>query len=165
MSPASSTSTRPSSSSPASPRTRYPTGLGHGTTRRVPFRRSRPLQEFGVDTHAVRASMIGFMEGPSSTGYFTVTFMAATCTSAQAYRPARLRHHRPDERSRRLAFVRLLIGGMMNNPVDQLGAMRDLALPDDTDLEAVAQDLGLLDDIVDPTTMTPDQLTEELQRS
>ena len=35
---------------------------------------------------------------------------------------------------------------------------------DDTDLEAVAQDLGLLDDIVDPTTMTPDQLTEELQR-
>ena len=32
--------------------------------------------------------------------------------------------------ARRLAFVRLLIGGMMNNPVDQLAAMRDLgALP------------------------------------
>ena len=49
--------------------------------------------------------------------------------------------------ARRLAFVRLLIGGMMNNPVDQLGAMRDLgALPDDTDLEAVANEgAGTLD--------------------
>jgi len=43
--------------------------------------------------------------------------------------------------------------------------MRDLgALPDDTDLEAVAKDLGLLDEVIDPTTMSPDQLTEELQR-
>ena len=40
---------------------------------------------------------------------------------------------------RRLAFVRLLISGMMNDPLGQLAALRDLgALPDDTDLQAVA---------------------------
>ena len=31
--------------------------------------------------------------------------------------------------ARRLAFVRLLIGGMMNNPVDQLAAMRPRRYP------------------------------------
>jgi ubiquinone biosynthesis protein len=53
----------------------------------------------------------------------------------------------------------------MNDPIGQLAALRDLgALPDDTDLQVVADDLGLTGEVVDPTTMTPDELVEELQR-
>ncbi len=125
-------------------------------------------EEFGVDTHAiVRASMIGFMEGALIHGVFHGDLHGGNIYVRPDGRTALLDFGITGRMSeaRRLAFVRLLIGGMMNNPVDQLGAMRDLgALPDDTDLEAVAKDLGLLDEVVDPTTMTPDQLTEELQR-
>jgi ubiquinone biosynthesis protein len=68
-------------------------------------------------------------------------------------------------RPRRLAFVRLLIAGTMNDVFGQLEALRDLgALPADTDIAAVAEDLGLLDGVVDPTTMDPDELVHELQR-
>jgi ubiquinone biosynthesis protein len=125
-------------------------------------------EEYGVDTHAVvRAGMIGFMEGALIHGVFHGDLHGGNLYVRPDGRTALLDFGITGRMSeaRRLAFVRLLIGGMMNNPVDQLGAMRDLgALPDDTDLEAVAQDLGLLDEVIDPTTMTPDQLTEELQR-
>ncbi|MEM9519045.1 MAG: AarF/UbiB family protein [Actinomycetota bacterium] len=125
-------------------------------------------EEHGVDTHAiVRASMIGFMEGALMHGIFHGDLHGGNLYVRPDGKTALLDFGITGRMSeaRRLAFVRLLIGGMMNNPVDQLAAMRDLgALPDDTDLEAVAQDLGLLDEVIDPTTMTPDQLTEELQR-
>ncbi|RMH87126.1 MAG: AarF/ABC1/UbiB kinase family protein, partial [Actinomyces sp.] len=66
---------------------------------------------------------------------------------------------------RRRAFVRLLVAGTMNDVTGQLAALRDLgALPPDTDLDAVARDLGLFDQVVDPTTLTPDELVAELQR-
>ena len=124
--------------------------------------------EYGVDTHAiVRASMIGFMEGALIHGVFHGDLHGGNLYVRPDGRTALLDFGITGRMSeaRRLAFVRLLIGGMMNNPIDQLGAMRDLgALPDDTDLEAVANDLGLLDEVIDPTTMSPDQLTEELQR-
>lgn len=124
--------------------------------------------ELGVDTHAVvRAGMIGFMEGALIHGIFHGDLHGGNLYILEDGRTALLDFGitgRMTE-AKRLAFVRLLIGGMMNNPVDQLGAMRDLgALPADADLEAVANDLGLLDDVIDPLTMTPDQLTEELQR-
>lgn len=125
-------------------------------------------EELGVDTHAaVRAGMIGFMEGALIHGVFHGDLHGGNLYVLDDGRTALLDFGITGRmtQAKRLAFVRLLIGGMMNNPVDQLGAMRDLgALPDDTDLDAVAADLGLLDEVVDPTTMSPDQLTEELQR-
>jgi len=125
-------------------------------------------EEFGVDTHAVvRAGMIGFMEGALIHGVFHGDLHGGNLYVRPDGKTALLDFGITGRMSeaRRLAFVRLLIGGMMNNPIDQLAAMRDLgALPDDTDLEAVAKDLGLLDEVIDPTTMSPDQLTEELQR-
>ena len=45
---------------------------------------------------------------------------------------------------RRLAFLRMLMGGTINDPWLQLAALRDLgALPADTDLDAVIRDLGI----------------------
>jgi ubiquinone biosynthesis protein len=53
----------------------------------------------------------------------------------------------------------------MNDVKGQLEAFRDLgALPPDTDLDQVIVDLGFDRPPVDPTTMTADELTNELQR-
>ena len=66
---------------------------------------------------------------------------------------------------RRLAFLRLMMSGIANDPRGQLAALRDLgALPGDTDLDAVARDLKLDEPVVDPTTLTGEQLVSEVQR-
>ena len=67
--------------------------------------------------------------------------------------------------SQRLAFLRLLVGASMNDVVTQLGALRDLgALPPDADLPRIIADLGLDRPPVDPTTLTAEELTGEIQR-
>jgi ubiquinone biosynthesis protein len=122
----------------------------------------------GVDTHeVVRAGMIGFMEGALIHGVFHGDLHGGNLYVLPDGRTALLDFGITGRMSepRRLAFVRLLIAGMMNDPLGQLAALRDLgALPDDTDLDTVAEELGLLGPAVDPTTMTPDELVAELQR-
>lgn len=67
---------------------------------------------------------------------------------------------------RRLAFLRFLLAGTVNDVMGQLAGLRDLgALPPDTDLAAVVADLGLDRPPVDPTTMTGDELVSEIQRT
>ena len=122
----------------------------------------------GVDTHAVvRAVMIGFMEGALIHGIFHGDLHGGNLAVLPDGRTALLDFGITGRMSqaKRLAFVRLLIAGTMNDPTSQLAALRDLgALPADTDLDAVAADLGLFDEVVDPTTMTPEDLVHELQR-
>jgi ubiquinone biosynthesis protein len=122
----------------------------------------------GVDTHAVvRAGMIGFMEGALIHGVFHGDLHGGNLYVLPDGRTALLDFGITGRMSeqRRLAFVRLLISGMMNDPLGQLAALRDLgALPADTDLQAVADELGFLGEPVDPTTMTADELVLELQR-
>ena len=125
-------------------------------------------EHHGVDTHAVvRAGMIGFMEGALIHGVFHGDLHGGNLYVLPDGRTALLDFGITGRMSepRRLAFVRLLISGMMNDPLGQLAALRDLgALPDDTDLQAVAEELGILGPPVDPTTMTADELVGELQR-
>ncbi len=122
----------------------------------------------GVDTHAVvRAGMIGFMEGALIHGVFHGDLHGGNLYVRPDGRTALLDFGITGRMSekRRLAFVKLMIAATMNDPLGQLAALRDLgALPSDTDLDAVARDLGLLDETVDPTTMSPDELVGELQR-
>ncbi len=125
-------------------------------------------ERHGLDTHEiVRASMIGFMEGALIHGIFHGDLHGGNLFARPDGRTALLDFGITGRMSekRRLAFVKLLIGGMMNDPLGQLAAIRDLgALPADTDLEAVARDLGMFDEVVDPTAMSPDELVGELQR-
>jgi ubiquinone biosynthesis protein len=127
----------------------------------------RGMREAGIDTAAVvRALMISFLEGATLFGVFhgdlhggnlfvrtdgTVALMDYGITG------------RLDE-PRRLAFLRMLMGGTINDPTMQLAALRDLgALPPDTDLEAVIKDLGIDQPVKDPTTMAPEELLAEIR--
>src|SRR6187397_2951655 len=66
---------------------------------------------------------------------------------------------------RRNAFLRLMLGATSNDIRTQLAALRDLgALPMDTDLEAVIKDLRLDDDVIDPTTLSGEEMVKEVQR-
>jgi ubiquinone biosynthesis protein len=122
----------------------------------------------GVDTHAViRTGMIGFLEGALLHGIFHGDLHGGNLFVLPDGRTAlvdfgitaRLGEHE------RLAFLRLMMSGTTNDVKGQVAALRDLgALPSDTDLDAVIEDLGLAGPPIDPTTLTPDQLVAELQR-
>lgn len=126
------------------------------------------MKAAGVDTGAVvRAGMIAFLEGCMLKGVFHGDLHGGNLFVRPDGRTALLDYGitaRMTEAERH-AFLRLLLGASMNNPRMQLAALRDLGtLPADTDLEAVARDLGVDQPAVDPTTLTPEQLTAEIQR-
>jgi ubiquinone biosynthesis protein len=124
----------------------------------------------GVDTEqVVRTGMIGFMEGALIHGIFHGDLHGGNLFVRPDGRTALLDFGitgRLDER-RRTAFLRLLMAGTSNDPLGQLAALRDLgALPPDTDLEAVARDLGLdRGEVFDPTKVDGDALVAEIQRT
>jgi len=121
----------------------------------------------GVDTSAVvRAGMVSFMEGALLYGIFHGDLHGGNLLVQADGTVALLDFGMTGRLSepRRLAFLRLLLGGTLNDVRFQLAALRDLgALPPDTDLEAVIRDLGLDRPPKDPTQMTPEELTAELR--
>ncbi|MCU1344232.1 MAG: hypothetical protein JWL70_498 [Acidimicrobiia bacterium] len=122
----------------------------------------------GVDTvEVIRTAMKVFMEGALVHGIFhgdlhggNLLVMADGRTALLDFGiTARLAP------SRRLAFLRLLLGATTNDVETQMAALRDLgALPPDTDLKAVIKDLGLDQPPVDPASLSADQLVGEIQR-
>jgi ubiquinone biosynthesis protein len=127
------------------------------------------MRAAGVDTKAVvRAGMIAFLEGCMLEGIFHGDFHGGNLFVRPDGRTALLDYGITARMTvaERHAFLRLLMAASMNDVGGQLAALRDLgALPPDTDLEAVRADLGLDAPPLDPTTLTPEQLTHELQRS
>jgi ubiquinone biosynthesis protein len=126
------------------------------------------MRDAGVDTEAVvRTGMIGFVEGAILHGIFHGDLHGGNLFVLPDGRTALLDFGitgRLDE-TKRLAFLRLLMGGSVNDVRSQLAALRDLgALPPDADLEQVAVELRLDDPVVDPTTMSGEQLVGELQQ-
>ena len=68
--------------------------------------------------------------------------------------------------AKRLALLSLLVGASNADIPTQVAALRDLgAFPDDVDVQQVIDLLGLERPPVDPTTLTPDELVAEMQRS
>ncbi len=122
----------------------------------------------GIDTEEiVRQGMVGFLEGCMFHGIFHGDLHGGNLFVLPDGRTALLDFgitgRLPEPR--RLAFLRLLVGASMNDVTTQLAALRDMgALPPDTDLQAVIADLGLDKPAVDPTTLTPEELTAEIQK-
>ncbi len=125
------------------------------------------MREVGIDTQAVlHAGLVGFMEGAMVHGVFHGDLHGGNLMV------------RPDGRTvlldfgitgrmtpvERMAFLFLLVGTTTGDVRSQLGALRDLgAFPADTDLDEVFTDLGLDRPMVDPTTLSPDELLNELR--
>jgi ubiquinone biosynthesis protein len=123
----------------------------------------------GVDTEAVvRTGMIATTEGAMVCGIFHGDLHGGNLFVRPDGRTALLDFGitgRLDEK-RRLALLRLLVGASMNDVRGQLAALCDLgALPPDTDLDAVIVDLGLDRPPIDPTTLSADELMQEIQRT
>jgi ubiquinone biosynthesis protein len=122
----------------------------------------------GVDTEAlVRTGMIGFLEGAVLHGIFHGDLHGGNLLVLPDGRTALLDFGitgRLDE-PRRVAFLRLLMAGSTNDLMAQLAALRDLGvLPPDADLDRVVRELRLDQPAVDPTTMSGEQLVQELQQ-
>ncbi len=125
------------------------------------------MRRAGIDTSAVvRALLIVFLEGATLFGVFHGDLHGGNLFVQPDGRVALLDYGitgRLDE-VRRVAFLRLLMGGTLNDQRLQLAALRDMgAVPPDTDLDALAIDLGLDKPVVDPTTLAPDALLAEVR--
>jgi ubiquinone biosynthesis protein len=121
----------------------------------------------GIDTEkVVRALTIAFLEGATLHGVFHGDLHGGNLLVQGDGRVALLDYGitgRLDQ-DRRLAFLRMLMGGSLNDPGMQITALRDLgALPPDTDIDAVVHDLGLDQPAKDPTAMAPEDLLKEVR--
>lgn len=126
------------------------------------------IRAAGIDTHSlVRNWMIGFFEGCMIHGVFHGDLHGGNLFVMDNGKTALLDFGITGRLSqpRRVAFLRLLVASTMNDVRGQLAAVRDLgALPADTDLEAVIDDLGLDGPPIDPTKLTRDELVVEMNR-
>jgi ubiquinone biosynthesis protein len=125
------------------------------------------MHRAGIDTSAVvKAGMIAFLEGAMLFGVFHGDLHGGNLFVQPDGKVALLDYGitgRLDE-AKRLAFLRLLMGGTVNDVGVQMAALRDLgALPPDTDLDAVMVDLGLDRPVKDPTQMDPEELVAEIR--
>ncbi|MGP0030400.1 MAG: ABC1 kinase family protein [Acidimicrobiales bacterium] len=127
------------------------------------------MQTAGIDTEAVvRTGMIGFLEGCMMHGIFHGDLHGGNLFVLPSGKVALLdfgitaRLTEP----KRLALLSLIVGASNGHIPSQVAALRDLgALPAHTEIDAVIEQLGLDRPPVDPTTLTPDELVGELQRS
>jgi ubiquinone biosynthesis protein len=125
------------------------------------------MKAAGVDTEAVvRAGMVSFLEGAMLYGVFHGDLHGGNLLVQRDGRVALLDYGitgRLDEK-RRLAFLRMIVGATMNDLTSQLSALIDLgALPEGTDLPELIKDLGLDRPPIDPLSITPEQLIEEMR--
>ena len=126
------------------------------------------MKHAGIDTEdVVRTAMIAFMEGAIVEGIFHGDLHGGNLFVMADGRTALLDYGIVGRLSdaRRNAFLRLMLGATGNDVRTQMAALRDLgALPMDTDLEAVIKDLRLDDDVIDPTTLSGEEMVKEVQR-
>lgn len=126
------------------------------------------IADAGIDSEElVRSAMVAFLEGCLIDGIFHGDLHGGNLFVRTDGRTALLDYGIVGRLTepKRIAFLRLLIASTMSNTLGQLEALRDLgALPEDTDLSAVATDLGLDEPQVDPTTLRQEELAQEVNR-
>ncbi len=126
------------------------------------------MQGAGIDTEdVIRTAMVAFMEGAIIEGIFHGDLHGGNLMVLADGRTALLDHGIVGRLTgpRRNAFLRLMVGATTNDLRGQLAALRDLgALPPDTDLDAVIRDLRLDEPVVDPTTLSGEEIVNEVQR-
>jgi ubiquinone biosynthesis protein len=133
-----------------------------------PWDDARAMRASGIDTALVlRASLIAFLEGALLFGVFHGDLHGGNLVVLPGGVVALLDFGITGRlgETQRQALLRLQIAATTNDLRTQIVALRDLgALPADTDVDEVIRELGLDAAAVDPTTMTADQMLNELRR-
>jgi ubiquinone biosynthesis protein len=126
------------------------------------------MKDAGIDTEdVVRTAMVALMEGAMVYGVFHGDLHGGNLLVLADGRTALLDFGIVGRLTgqRRLAFLRMMLAATTNDVHGQMAAMRDLgALPPDTDLAAVIKDLRLDQPTIDPTTLSGEELVNEVQR-
>jgi len=125
------------------------------------------MKSADIDTSLLlRALIIAFLEGAMIYGVFHGDLHGGNLFVMPEGKIALFDYGmtaRMDE-TRRLAFLRLMMLGMVGDIRGQLAAYRDLgALRADADLDELIRVLKLDKPVVDPTKLTSEQLTREIQ--
>lgn len=122
----------------------------------------------GVDPHdVIHTAMIGFLEGAFLHGVFHGDLHAGNLFVLDDGRVGLVDFGITGRLTQleRMAFLRLMMSSTSNDLRGQVAALRDLgALPADTDIDRVIEDLGLDGPPIDPTKMAPEELIAEIQR-
>jgi ubiquinone biosynthesis protein len=131
------------------------------------YEKVEDMRNAGIDTSGLlRALIIAFLEGAMIYGAFHGDLHGGNLFVTPEGKIALFDYGmtaRMDE-TRRLAFLRLMMLGMMGNLRGQIEAYKDLgALKPDTDVDELIRVLKLDQPVIDPTTLTSDQLTHEIQ--
>jgi len=121
----------------------------------------------GIDTgQMIRSLMISFLEGAMIYGVFHGDLHGGNLSVLPDGRVALYDYGMTGrmEDARRLAFLRMMMTGAVNDVRGQLAAFRDLgALPPDADLDAMMRVLKVDQPVRDPTRMSTDELVTEIQ--
>lgn len=125
------------------------------------------MVQAGIDTSAViRATMTSFMEGAVIYGVFHGDLHGGNLLVQSDGTVALLDYGMTGRLSepKRLAFLRLLMASTINNVQMQVESLRDLgALPKDVNVREVIDELGLEGPPIDPTTLSPEELTAQIR--
>lgn len=126
------------------------------------------MTDAGVNTHdVIRTGMIGFLEGAFVHGVFHGDLHGGNLLVLPDGRTGLLDFGITGRLTdaEKQAFMKMMMTATMNDVTGQVEALRDLgALPEDTNVRKVIEDIGLDGPPVDPTKMTPDEMIGELQR-
>lgn len=132
-----------------------------------PWDDAKGMRDAGIDTEAVvKASMVSFLEGAMLHGVFHGDLHGGNLMVLADGTTALLDHGITGRLTdaKRQAFLRLMMGGTTNDVRMQVRSLCELgALPLDTDIDAVIRDLNLDGPVKDPTTMSPDQMINEIR--
>ena len=125
------------------------------------------MRAAGVDgAEVLRSMLISFLEGAMIYGVFHGDLHGGNLFVRPDGRVALFDYGmtgRMDEQQR-LAFLRMMMTGAMNDVRGQVEAFRDLgALPPDADIDGILTLLKVDQPIEDPTKMEPDRLVREIQ--
>ncbi|MEB2343478.1 MAG: AarF/UbiB family protein [Deltaproteobacteria bacterium] len=125
------------------------------------------MKAAGIDTgQMVRSLMISFLEGAMIYGVFHGDLHGGNLSVLRDGRVALYDYGMTGrmEEPQRLAFLRMMMTGAVNDVRGQLAAFRDLgALPPDADLDEMLRLLKVDEPVRDPTRMSSQELVHEIQ--
>ncbi len=125
------------------------------------------MKAAGIDTaQMIHALMISFLEGAMIYGVFHGDLHGGNLAVMPDGRVALYDYGMTGrmEEPQRLAFLRMMMTGAVNDVRGQLAAFRDLgALPPDADLDALIRVLKIDQPVRDPTKLSADELVHEIQ--